>query len=86
MTNYSEVLDALVNIKNSTKCFVMSNDNTLEAGVIVIPYIFYNRDKKTISVIMLYDDIRRPAITKYEFSSEDGHITNISTSPLTEWK
>lgn len=35
---------------------------------------------------MLYDDIRRPAITKYEFSSEDGHITNISTSPLTEWK
>lgn len=46
MTNYSEVLDALVNSKNSTKCFVMSDDNTLEASAIGIPYMVYNRNKK----------------------------------------
>ena len=86
LTNYSEVLDTLININNSTKCFVMSNDNTKDYSVTVILDIVYNSVKKTISVMMLCDDVRGPALTKYEFSSEDGHITKISTSPLTEWK
>lgn len=86
MINYSEVLDALVNINNSTKCFVISEDNTKGVGVGVIPYIAYNSDKKTISVMTLYNDVSRPAIAKYEFSSEDGHITKVSISPLTKWE
>ena len=85
IANYSEVLDALVNINNSTKCFVMSNDNTKDFSVAVIPYINYNSDKKTISVMTLYDDVSGPALTKYEFSSENGHMTKISGSLLGKW-
>lgn len=85
ITNYSEVLDALVNINNSPKCFVLS-ESPKSFGVIVLPYIVYNSDKKTISFMGLYDDVSRPAIAKYEFSSEDGHIIKVSISRLTEWK
>lgn len=86
VVNYSEVLDALVNINNSNKCFVISYNDTKNASVSIILSIAYDSDKKTISFITLYDDVRRPAITKYEFSSEDGHINKVSISPLTEWR
>lgn len=85
MVNYSEVVDALVNINNSNKCFVMTSSDTKNASEVIIPSIVYDSDKKTISFISLYDDVSKPAIAKYEYSSENGLINKVSVSPLTRW-
>lgn len=86
VVNYSEVLGALVNSNNSNKCFVMTYSDTKSASVGIILYIVYDGDKKTISFMTLYDDVLKPAIAKYEFSSENGLIDKASISSLTEWK